>query len=236
MLEVRGLKARRGHFNLTLDKLHLKANSINLVLGPNGGGKTTLLRSLAGLIPHSGEIILDGKTVQRVSFKEHAKIFGYLSQGVLLSELIVKDFLILGRFPYTGMISKYSITDWDKVYDTAMIFGLEEYLCRDISTLSQGEFQRVLLAKVFIQQPRILLLDEPTTALDIGFKDLVKKQIYKYLEIKPEATVLISTHEPDVFINQVDQVLMLKHGEVFNSGQKSEVYNTDNIKRLFNLS
>jgi len=235
MLEVKGLSAKRGNFNLNIDKFYLKPGTINLVLGPNGGGKTTLLKSLAGLIDYKGEITLEGKRLDNIDFKERAKIFGYLSQGIYLSELFVRDFLILGRFPYTSLISRYTKSDWDKVYKASEIFDLGEYLYRDITTLSQGELQRVMLAKVFVQEPDILLLDEPTTALDIGFKELVKKQIFKYLEHRPESIIIISTHEPSVFIGKAHSVLMLKHGEVFGFGEKDKVYNEPNIKKLFNL-
>ncbi|MCX6112200.1 MAG: ABC transporter ATP-binding protein [Proteobacteria bacterium] len=236
MLEVKNLKVKRGNFNLNIDKFYLKPGSINLVLGPNGGGKTTLLKSLAGLIDYRGEISLEGKKLDDINFKDRAKIFGYLSQGIYLSELFVRDFLILGRFPYTSLMSRYTKSDWDKVYKASEIFDLGEYLYRDVTTLSQGELQRVMLAKVFVQEPDILLLDEPTTALDIGFKELVKKQIYKYLELRPESIVVISTHEPSVFMDKTDMVLMLKHGKVFGFGEKNKVYNEANIKKLFNLS
>ena len=126
--------------------------------------------------------------------------------------------------------------DWDKVHKAAEVFDIESYLYRDITTLSQGELQRVLLAKVFIQEPKILLLDEPTTALDIGFKELVKEQIYKYLEFKPGSSVLISTHEPNIFIDRTEDIIMLKGGRVFDIGHLSKIYNDGNIKKLFGLS
>jgi iron complex transport system ATP-binding protein len=227
MLEINNLRATRGDFDLNIENLRIRPNSVNLVLGPNGGGKTTLLRSIAGLIDHRGDVILGGVTVSGLSFKERAKVFGYLSQGIYLSEITVRDFLILGRFPYTSLISRYSRSDWEKVNSAAEMFNLEDYIYRDITTLSQGELQRVLLAKVFIQEPKVLLLD---------FKQLVKEQIYKYLEFKPGAAILISTHEPNIFIDRTDNVIMLKGGKVFDAGHSSKIYNDGNIKKLFGLS
>ena len=236
MLEIKNLNTNRGSFNLAVTGMRIKPNSVNLILGPNGGGKTTLLRSIAGLVEHKGEVILDGVMVNGLNFKDRAKMFGYLSQGIYLSNTSVRDFLILGRFPYTSLISRYSRSDWDKVHKAAEVFDIEDYLYRDITTLSQGELQRVLLAKVFIQEPKVLLLDEPTTALDMGFKELVKRQIYKYLEFKPGSSVLISTHEPNIFIDRTDDILMLKGGKVFDIGHSSKIYNDGNIKKLFGLS
>lgn len=236
MLNINKLKVKKGNFNLSVNSLGLRSNTINLVLGPNGGGKTTLLKTLAGLIPYKGEIIVNKALSEKMTFKERAKMFGYLPQNIYLPELFVRDFLILGRFSYTGLISRYSQKDWEKVYTASSVLNIETYLDREMTTLSQGELQRVMLAKVFIQEPKILLLDEPTTALDIGFKELVKNQIIKYLEMRPETIIIISTHEPDVFMDRTDQVLMLDSGNVFKSGTKNDVYNPDNIKKLFNLS
>ncbi|MEI6093736.1 MAG: ABC transporter ATP-binding protein [bacterium] len=236
MLEIKKLKAKKGSFNLNIEGLSLKADTINLVLGPNGGGKTTLLKTLAGLIPYTGQVSVNQKATDKIAFKERAKLFGYLPQNIYLPELFVRDFLILGRFPYTSLISRYSQKDWEKVYTISSLLNINEYLDREMTTLSQGELQRVILAKVFIQEPKILLLDEPTTALDIGFKELVKNQIVKYLDMKPETIIIISTHEPDVFIERTEQIIMLNNGSVFESGPKDSVYNSGNIKKLFNFS
>lgn len=236
MLEINKLKAKKGEFNLSVDNLSLRSNTINLILGPNGGGKTTLLKTLAGLVSCKGQIMVDDYPSENMPFKERAKMFGYLPQNIYLPELFVRDFLILGRFPYTGFISRYSQNDWEKVYTASTLLNIEAYLDREMTTLSQGELQRVMLAKVFVQEPKILLLDEPTTALDLGFKELVKDQIIKYLEMRPKTIIIISTHEPEVFIDRTEQVVMLDSGNVFMSGLKSKVYNQENIKKLFNLS
>ncbi len=236
MLELKSINARRGEFTLELDSIKFSKGSINLLLGPNGSGKTTLFRSLLGVIDSRIDVNIDGYQFKPRDFKSMARLIAYLPQSIHPGEFLVKDLLIQGRFPYTGFFSQYTVSDWDRVYLIAKHFGLSDHLKRDVSTLSQGEFQRVMLAKVFVQDARILLLDEPTTSLDIGFKHLIKRYIVTYMELKPESIVVISSHEPEVFIDNVSDVLMLKKGRVFANGEAKTTYSEQNIKRLFDLS
>lgn len=236
MLKVSGLKVSRGRFDLDLNELEFKPGSLNMIIGPNGGGKTTFLKSMAGLLDYKGSISVNGTTVEGSSFKERSKIFGYVPQGLNLSEVYVKDFLILGRFPHTGIFSRYNKYDREKVNKVAEDLNLKDYLLRDITTLSQGELQRVLLAKVFVQEPKILLLDEPTASLDLGFKEIIKSHVYKYLEINKDCLAILSTHEPDIFAERTDKVFMLKNGKLFASGKYGEIYDKEHIKTLFDLA
>jgi iron complex transport system ATP-binding protein len=197
MLNIEKLKAKRGTFELSVESLNISDTNFGLIIGPNGGGKTTFLKSLAGLLSYSGNIKLNGTDVSSLDFKSRAKMFAYLPQNISIPEFSIKDFLITGRLPYTNLLSYYSREDWDKVHDVAERVDVVRYMNRDLLSLSQGELQRVMLAKVFIQSPKVLLLDEPTNALDIGFKELIKEQIYGYLDSNPDSMVLVSTHEPE---------------------------------------
>ena len=236
MLELKYINAKRGAFSLELDSVKFNKGTINLLLGPNGSGKTTLFKSLLGVIDSKINVSIDGSEFKPRDFKSMARLIGYLPQTVHSGEFLVKDLLIQGRFPYTGFFSQYSINDWERVYLIAQHFGLSSYLDRDLSTLSQGEFQRVMLAKVFVQEARILLLDEPTTSLDIGFKHLVNEYIVSYMKLKPESIILISSHEPEVFLDYVKDVLMLKQGRVFVKGDVKSAYTDKNLEELFNMS
>jgi len=236
MLNIEKLKAKRGMFELSIESLNVSDTNMCLIIGPNGGGKTTFLKSLAGLLDYNGNIKLNGVDVSSLDFKSRAKMFAYLPQNISIPEFSIKDFLITGRLPYTNLFSYYSRDDWDKVYNVAERVDVIKYMNRDLLSLSQGELQRVMLAKVFIQSPKVLLLDEPTNALDIGFKERIKEQIYGYLDSNPEAMVLISTHEPEFFNDKQNKTLMLKSGNIFKFGDFKSVYNEQNKKELFGLS
>lgn len=222
-------------FELSIESLNVRDTNLCLIIGPNGGGKTTFLKSLAGLLRYSGNIELDGVDVSSLDFKSRAKMFAYLPQNISIPEFSVKDFLITGRLPYTNLLSYYTREDWDRVNDVAECVDVIKYMDRDLLSLSQGELQRVMLAKVFIQSPKVLLLDEPTSALDIGFKELIKDQIYNYLNSNPAAMVLISTHEPGFFNDRQSKTLMIKDGGVFKFGDSKLVYSDEHKRELFNL-
>ena len=235
MLNIEKLKAKRGMFELSIESLNVRDTNLCLIIGPNGGGKTTFLKSLAGLLSYNGNIELNGTNVNSLDFKSRAKMFAYLPQNISIPEFSIKDFLITGRLPYTNLLSYYSREDWDKVEDVAKRVDVIKYMNRDLLSLSQGELQRVMLAKVFIQSPKVLLLDEPTSALDIGFKELIKEQIYGYLKTDPDSMIFISTHEPEFFNDRPNKTLMIKDGGVFKFGDFKSVYNEQNKKELFNL-
>ena len=234
MLKISELKTKFGNFELSLEELKIKKGSLILLMGPNGSGKSTMLKSLAGLISYSGKVLVDDKKVESLSYKDRAKTFAYLPQRVSVSEMLVRDFVLTGRFPYTRILSGYSEKDVQMVQEVSLIFGIQDYLDRDISALSQGEFQRVLLAKVFVQNPNILLLDEPTTSLDMGYKHSVKEQILNYKQSNKDAVIIISTHEPELFKDLANGFIMLKKGRVFKKAEAG-TYDDNDLKGLFDL-
>jgi iron complex transport system ATP-binding protein len=234
-ISIKGLNVKRRDFDLNIDDLKIDNCNLCLIIGPNGGGKTTILKSLAGLLNYDGNILFNNTDVRSLDFKSRARLFAYLPQNISVPEFRVKDFLITGRLPYTGAFSYYSKEDWDKVAEVCTQVDVTKYIERDLLSLSQGELQRVMLAKVFIQSPKVLLLDEPTNALDIGFKELIKEQVYNYIKTNPEAMVFISTHEPEFFKDRQNKTLLLKSGKLFKFGELDRVYDEQNKKELFNL-
>ncbi len=234
MLKICDVKLKQGRFNLSIENLFFKAGDLILLIGPNGSGKTTFLKALAGLINYTGDVFINDTKSESLGFKERAKNFGYLPQRISFSEMLVKDFILLGRFPYTRILSGYSENDFNVAKKTATDFGVCEYLDRDVSGLSQGEFQRVMLAKVFAQSPKVLLLDEPTTSLDIGYKHSVREQILDYKKANKDSVIVISTHEPELFENFSDGFVMLKNGKVFKHGSQN-LYSRNDFNELFDL-
>jgi iron complex transport system ATP-binding protein len=234
-INIKNLGVKRRDFDLFIDDLKIDNCNLCLIIGPNGGGKTTLLKSLAGLLNYDGNILFNSGDVSALDFKSRARLFAYLPQNVSVPEFRVKDFLITGRLPYTGALSYYSKEDWEKVTVVSERVDVIKYMDRDLLSLSQGELQRVMLAKVFIQNPKVLLLDEPTNALDIGFKELIREQIYNYIDANPDAMVFVSTHEPEFFKDRLNKTLLLKEGKVFKFGDLNSVYDEQSKKELFNL-
>jgi len=235
LINIKGLTIKRRDFDFFIDDLKVDNCNLCLIIGPNGGGKTTLLKSLAGLLNYDGNILFNNENVGTIDFKARARLFAYLPQNITVPEFRVKDFLITGRLPYTGVLSYYSKEDWEKVKVVAEHVDVIKYMDRDLLSLSQGELQRVMLAKVFIQNPKVLLLDEPTNALDIGFKELIKEQIYSYIDSNPDVMVFISTHEPEFFRDRPNKTLLLKEGKVFKFGELNNVYDEQSKRELFNL-
>jgi len=234
-LNIKKLGIKRREFDLFIEDLTIASCNLCLIIGPNGCGKTTLLKSLAGLLNYDGNILLNTTDINTLDFKARARLFAYLPQNISVPEFRVRDFLITGRLPYTGILSYYSKEDWDNVSRAAESVDVVKYMDRDLLSLSQGELQRVMLAKVFIQKPQVLLLDEPTNALDIGFKELIREQIYNYMDANPEAMVIVSTHEPEFFKDRPNKTLLLKDGKVFKFGDLHSVYDEQSKKELFNL-
>ncbi|MBN1114214.1 MAG: ABC transporter ATP-binding protein [Oligoflexia bacterium] len=235
MLRVSDLAVKQGAFRLFINELVITEPGLILLLGPNGSGKTTFFKSISGFLKYRGSILYNVVEIREMSFRARARQIAYLPQFISLNSMIVRDFLVMGRFPYIDLFSGYSAEDWKKVDEAVDMFSLGEYVNRDISTLSQGELQRVYLAKVFIQDARVLLLDEPTSVLDIGQKKRTAELVQKYLGLKKGSVAMIATHEPSVFTDYANSVIFLKNGTVRDFGPLISVYKKEAVEKLFIL-
>ena len=169
-LEVVGLSAVHGRTTV-LDgvRLSVPAGTWLAVIGPNGAGKTTLLRCLLGFHPHGGEVRLDGTPVAGLSRRELARTMAYAAQSPVLPEgITTRDYVTLGRTPHRSLLAGPGAADRRVVEEVMGRLELTALADRPLATLSGGEQQRAVLARALAQRPRILLLDEPTAALDLG--------------------------------------------------------------------
>src|SRR3989338_5901020 len=151
------------------------------IIGPNGAGKSTLLKTISRVIHiRNGNILLEGKDVYRVPLKEFAKSVAFVAQDTQITfPFAVLDIVLMGRFPYLGAFQSQSKEDFEVVHQALTTTDCESFASRPIDQLSAGERQRVFIAKALAQEPKLILLDEPTAHLDIthqvGILDLIKR-------------------------------------------------------------
>jgi iron complex transport system ATP-binding protein len=202
------------------------------VLGPNGAGKTTLLRAVAGLAEHTGTVLLDGTDTAGMSRKELAARVAVVAQKPVVPDgITVADYVLLGRTPhirYLGGSNKRDLLVVREVLD-ALDLGAEAP--RRVSALSGGEAQRVFVARALAQEPSVLLLDEPTTSLDVGRQQDVLELVER-LRRERDMTVVSALHDLSLAGQFADRLLLLHEGVAVASGTPADVL-TEEIVREF---
>ena len=204
------------------------------ILGPNGVGKSTLIHCINKILdPTMGEVAIDGSDVSGVSLKDLAKVVGYVPYSANDSfPLTVTDTVMLGRHPHSRWNSLEE--DLDVVYDSLRMVGMEDFAMRPFNELSAGQHQKVMLARGFAQRTRILLLDEPTSNLDVRHQLEVTKLLRDMAHEKGLIVLMIS-HDLNIAAKYSDWVLMLHGGHIFASGTPEEVINEENIRAVYDV-
>lgn len=205
------------------------------ILGPNGAGKSTLLRILAGVLaPTAGEVIFGDKTVQHWSARERAKRLAFLPQRTVLTfPFRVREVVALGRAPYLQRWHTEGEDD-ERVIERAM--RLTEISClaeRNVQTLSGGEFQRVMLARALAQEPSVLLLDEPTTNLDMRHEFEIIEVLTSL--VNEGVTVVSVLHDVNLAASVCGSVMLLRAGRVYASGAAPAVLTADTIRAVYGV-
>lgn len=191
-----------------------------LIFGANGAGKTTLTRILGGYIHgYTGQALVDGADVRHLGRRQIARRLAYLPQSDEFTlPLAVRDILLAGRYPYAELFHGYSDQDRRMFAEVTARFRLQEFLERDIRTLSGGERKRVLLAAALIQDVPVIVLDEPLNFLDPGAA-LHLMQILAQLAAEGK-TILAVSHQLEFFYPRVSHMLALQTGRVLYAGEK----------------
>lgn len=236
-LQIEGLgKTYRLGFRMrkvvALDALDLRVaeGSIFGFVGPNGAGKSTLLRAIAGLTPATGLIELDARPLGALTRRERAQRVALVPQTPTVpSGMTVLDYVLLGRTPYLSLFAVEGPTDFDITNEVLASLDLLELASRSIDTLSGGERQRVLVARALAQQSRILLLDEPTTALDIGHQQEVLELIDK-LRYERGLAVISTMHDLTIAAQYPDRLALLSAGHVVTVGTGDQVLTEENLE------
>ncbi|MGY2082736.1 ABC transporter ATP-binding protein [Blastococcus sp. SYSU DS0539] len=193
------------------------------VIGPNGSGKSTLLRSVLGLHPHEGQVRIDGVPLGGMPRRDRARLLAYAPQLPTLPEGVsTHDYVMLGRTPHRPLLSAPRGTDHAVVADVMARLELEGLADRAVVTLSGGEQQRAVLARALAQQPRVLLLDEPTAALDLGHAQQVLDLLDR-LRQQDRLTVVSTLHDLTLAGQYADRLTLLAGGRVAAEGSPGEV-------------
>jgi len=180
------------------------------MLGPNGCGKSTLLRTLSGLQkPLSGCIRINGEDIRKKSVKEKAKIISLvLTEPVRAGGVTVVDLVSMGRYPYVGWPGTLTQNDKDKIAEAVYRMGLEGYENRFVSELSDGERQRVMIAKALVQDTPVILLDEPTAHLDLNNRVEIIS-LLRSISVNMSKSIILSTHELELALNLTDRIWLI---------------------------
>ena len=206
------------------------------ILGPNGCGKTTLLKLLTGVLrPNSGHVFLKGKSLQEYSRREIARQIAVLPQETMLDfPFTALEVVLMGRSPYLGTFQWESSSDL-KIARKAME-GTDslQFAARDIRELSGGERERVFLARALAQEPQILLLDEPTTHLDLKHQSEIFK-LLKRLHQESSLTVLVVVHDLNLAMQSCNRVLLLGEGQLLGDGSPQELLTEQRIEQVFGV-
>ncbi|MEM5817545.1 MAG: ABC transporter ATP-binding protein [Desulfitobacterium hafniense] len=219
----------------TID-LVIPSNKISVIIGANACGKSTLLKTLARLIkPVSGEVAIDGKLISTIPPKQLARVLGLLPQSPVVPEgIAVADLVSRGRFPYQGFLKGLGKKDYEAVEEALEIMGITELANRSVDELSGGQRQRVWIAMALAQQTDILLLDEPTTFLDITYQVEIL-DLLTDLNRKRGTTIVMVLHDINLSARYADYIFAVHQGNLIAQGAPGEIITADLMKQVFGL-
>ena len=215
----------------------VKRGEIVTLIGPNGAGKSTLLKSLSRqLDPIEGSVYLDDKKLSEMSGSDLSKKVAILFTDRIKGEMMnCYDVVATGRYPYTGYFGVLGDKDREVIENTMKLVKVEDLCDRDFKKISDGQRQRIMLARALCQEPEIVLLDEPTSFLDIRHK-LEFLSILEKMKEDKKLTVIMSVHELDIAQKISDRILWLKGDTVDKFGTPEEVFTEEYIRDLFDVA
>jgi iron complex transport system ATP-binding protein len=206
------------------------------LIGPNGAGKTTLLRAVAGLLPHEGSVSLLGKDAARLDRRERARLLAVVPQTPETPPwLTVAEYVLMGRTPHLGPLAREGADDRHAAARALARLDLEPFAERRLGTLSGGERQRVVVARALAQEASIVLLDEPTAALDIGHQQQAL-ELLDALRAADGLTLVAAMHDLTVAALYADRVLLLSAGAIVADGVPADVLTEEALATHYGAS
>ena len=236
MLRASDVAYRYRSFALGHVSVEVPRGSILGVLGPNGCGKTTLTRLLSGVVvPEEGDITLDGRSLRTLSRRAVARHIAVVPQETHPAfDFTALEMVLMGRHPHLGALQLEGPEDLAIAHDAMAATGTAQLADRRYMTLSGGEKQRVIIASALAQRPDVLLLDEPTASLDLGYQ-LEVAQLLASLNRERGVTMVLATHDLNLAARLCDALLLLRGGRVLAHGPTREVLTPVSIRQLYDV-
>lgn len=238
MIDIRNIRVAYDKKIIIEDlTLSVKPNAITAILGPNGCGKSTLLGAISG--NHKvlkGQIAIKNKALAKYKAKALAKIMAVLPQDLPIpTEYSVRELISHGRYPYVPFGRRLSAQDQAVIDRAVEKTGMAGLQCRKLGALSGGERQRAFIGMTLAQEPEILLLDEPTTHLDIAHQIEILNLIRSICD-KQSVTVLMVLHDINLAMRYADNVILMKDGKLIDEGSTDEVLNEKHIEEVYGIN
>ncbi|MGD6805591.1 MAG: ABC transporter ATP-binding protein [Candidatus Bathyarchaeia archaeon] len=211
---------------------NVEKDDVVSILGPNGVGKTTLIKCISKVLtPASGSVFMEDVNLHKMSKKDIAKNIGYVAQKSETSKTTVFDSVLLGRKPHF----EWDVTEKDARLAGRVLhlLGLDDLALKYVDEISGGEYQLVQIARVLVQQPRVILLDEPTSSLDLSNQHMIMHLIRNIVKKNHMAAIMI-IHDLNLAIRHSDKFILMKQGMVYAVGDH-EVITPENIKAVYNI-
>ena len=203
------------------------------LIGPNGAGKSTLIRAIAGLVAYTGTVTLDAVDARTMNSRERAKVVAYVPQEpVLPPDLTVAQYVMLGRTPHLGYLATPGRHDRERAHAAMDRLDMTRFATRRLARLSGGERQRAVLARALASDPRVLLLDEPTSMLDVGHEQQVL-ELVDTLRKDGGLTVISTLHDLTVAGQYADTLVLLDGGQVVAAGSPGAVLTKSLIESVY---
>jgi iron complex transport system ATP-binding protein len=223
-------------FSLHDATIDIAPSSLTGLLGPNGCGKTTLLKLLSGVLrPQSGRVVLGEQSLEEVTRRELARHIAVVPQETHPAfEYSVLDMVLMGRHPYLGRFQLEGPADLEIARAALAATGTENLAARNYMTLSGGEKQRVVIASALAQATELLLLDEPTASLDLGYQLEIARLLAR-LNRERGVTMVVATHDLNLAASVCDRLIVMRDGRVLAKGPTGEVLTADTVEQLYGV-
>jgi len=219
-----------------LEEIELSARAGEIVglIGPNASGKSTLIKAISGLLkPFTGQVFIDGRDIKNISNEEMARLIAVVPQHPNLPPVFTAfEMALMGRTPHLGLLRYESSRDFEIVWKAMELTKTQHLAERKVGELSGGERQRVVISRALVQQPKVMLLDEPTAHLDLNYQIEILNLMME-LSQEQGLTLILALHDLNLAAQYCERLLLLNGGGVFVEGSPQEVITPENIRRVY---